>query len=248
MDSQRYRIDVAYDGSAYAGWQVQPAAVTVQQRIEDALAVLYGTPVKVHGSGRTDQGVHARRQVAHVDLPAGAMACAALQRALNALLPEDIRILRAAGAAPAFHARRSATGKEYRYCIWNGPVVPPFICRYRTHVRRPLDAERLTEAAARLVGRHDFASFTANPNRAVATTVRRLDRLDVRRHGCELTIVAAAEGLLSPMVRSLAGFLIRVGEGAEPPRAATEVLHARQRTARVPTAPAAGLFLWKVTY
>jgi len=246
--TRRYRIDVAYDGTAYAGWQIQPNGITVQAVLEETLARLSGGDrPKVHGSGRTDQGVHARRQVAHTDLRGG-MAPAALVRAVNALLPADIRVVKAAFVDPAFHARRDAAAKEYRYFIWNGPVVPPFVRRYRTHIRTPLDVEAMRRAAARLRGRHDFAAFTANPNRKVASTVRSLTALEVRRHGREVTIVARGEGFLYKMVRSLAGWLIRVGEGAVPASQTGEVLASRRRTARVPTAPPEGLFLWQVEY
>jgi tRNA pseudouridine38-40 synthase len=243
----RYRIDLSYDGTAYAGWQVQPNGVTVQATVEDALRELTGAAVRVHGSGRTDQGVHARGQTAHFDL-ATALSRETLVRGLNALLPADVRVGRAARVAPDFHARRSATGKEYRYFIWNGPVLPPTVRQYRTHVRDPLDTERMNRAAAVLKGRHDFAAFAANPNRVVESTVRHLRELRVVRRGREVTVIARADGFLYKMVRSLVGFLLRVGEGAVPPSHARAILASRTRTARVPTAPPQGLFLWRVWY
>jgi tRNA pseudouridine38-40 synthase len=244
---QRYRFDVSYDGTDYAGWQIQPNGTAIQEVIQDALKQITGEPAKLHGSGRTDQGVHARRQVAHVDLP-DPWEAAKLMTALNAVLPGDIRIMRATRAPRTFHARRSVRVKEYRYFIWNGEVMPPVKRRYATHVRKPLDAGLMQEAASLLVGTHDFSAFAANPKRHVETHVRRLDRLDVRKRGSEITIVAAGEGFLYKMVRSLAGFLMRVGEGAVPPAVAKEILHSRTRTARVPTAAPEGLFLWNVTY
>ena len=244
---QRYGIDIAYDGTAYAGWQVQPNGVTIQEKIEGALARLSGERPKVHGSGRTDQGVHARRQVAHFDLERG-LPPVAMARGLNALLPPDIRVSAARRAAPDFHARRSAVLKEYRYFIWNGDVVPPFVQRYRTMVRNRLDAGAMQRAAAQLIGRNDFAAFTANPNRDVESTVRSLTQLRVMRRGKEVVIVAESDGFLYKMVRSLAGFLIRVGEGAVPVADAAAVLLSGIRTARVPTAPPEGLFLWNVKY
>lgn len=243
----RHRITVAYDGSAYAGWQVQPGHRTIQSEIEGALARLAGAPVKIHGSGRTDQGVHARGQVAHFDLPR-AIPPANLKRALNGLLPADIRVLAAARARPDFHARRSAREKEYRYFIWNGEILPPWQRSYRAHIRRPLDVAAMRAAAECLVGRHDFASFTANSNREVESTVRRLTGLRVTRRGAEITVSARSDGFLYKMVRSLCGFLIRVGEGAVGPAEARAILASRTRTARVPTAPPQGLFLWRVTY
>lgn len=243
----RYRLDIAYDGTGYAGWQVQPNGVTVQAKVEEALGTLTGAVVKVHGSGRTDQGVHARRQVAHTDL-ATRLSPMGLRKALNALLPDDIRVRRVQAAVPGFHARKSVVSKEYRYFIWNGEVLPPPLRHFRTHVRTGLDVAAMRAAASRLVGRHDFAAFTANPNRAVETTVRRLWALEVRKRGHEIVIVARGEGFLYKMVRSLAGWLIRVGEGAVPPSRTPDVLSSRVRTARVPTAPPQGLFLWDVEY
>jgi len=171
-----------------------------------------------------------------------------LSRALNALLPPDIRILRARAADPQFHARRWAAGKEYRYVIWNGPVLPPFLRLYRAHVRAPLQLGAMRRAAAALAGRHDFAAFSANPRREQASTRRLVTRLSVSRRGPEVVIRAQGEGFLYKMVRSLAGFLIRVGSGAVPPGEARRILQSRIRTARVPTAPPQGLFLWRVWY
>ncbi|MBU4211993.1 MAG: tRNA pseudouridine(38-40) synthase TruA [Verrucomicrobia bacterium] len=244
---QRYSLLIAYDGAAYAGWQVQPNQRTVQSELEAVLRRLAGAPVKLHGSGRTDQGVHATGQVAHCDLPFR-LPAASLARALNALLPAAIRILRVQPVGAAFHARRSAARKEYRYCIWNGDVIPPFLRLYRTHVRMPLDVRAMRQAAALLVGRHDFAAFTANPNREVESTRRHVMKLTVSRKGPEIIIRAQSDGFLYKMVRSLAGFLIRVGAGAVPPEEALRILHSKIRTARVPTAPPQGLFLWRVWY
>ena len=245
--SARYRLVIGYDGTRYGGWQIQPNAPTVQAELEACLAGLAGHPVKVHGSGRTDQGVHARAQQAHFDaiLP---MPPAALVRALNSRLPADIRVRRAVVATPDFHARKSAIGKQYRYFIRNAAVMPPCRRLYETHVARPLDAARMRAAAERLAGRHDFSAFSANPDRELDSTVRDLFGLEVRKQGSLITIVADGEGFLYKMVRSLAGWLIRVGEGAEPPDATDAVLAARVRTARVPTAPPQGLFLWEVRY
>jgi tRNA pseudouridine38-40 synthase len=243
---RRFRLTVAYDGTAYAGWQVQPGDPTVQQTIEKALEVITGATVKIHGSGRTDQGVHARGQVAHTDLCLR-MDATAIQRALNSRLPQDIRILRAAKVRPDFHARRSATSKEYRYFVWNDPVMPPDRRLYAAHVYRPLDVTAMKHAAEFFIGEHDFAAFTANPNRKVETTVRRITFFTVRRSGRAICFRVRGNGFLYRQVRSMVGFLLRVGEGAEKPEAVRELLHQRApRTARVPTAPPQGLFLWQV--
>ena len=244
---KRYKLTVAYDGTNYAGWQIQPNGPTIQQRLQDALMEMTGERAKVHGSGRTDQGVHARAQLAHVDLRT-LLEPMSLLGGLNALLPPDIRVMKAARARSDFHARRSATGKEYRYHIWNAAIMPPHLRAFRTLVRAPLDVTAMGQAAAALEGRHDFAAFTANPNRVVESTIRTIHALRVRKHGAEITIIARGEGFLYKMVRSLAGFLIRVGEGAETPSEARTILASRSRTARVPTAPPQGLFLWNVFY
>jgi tRNA pseudouridine38-40 synthase len=243
----RFRIDITYDGTGYSGWQVQPNGVTVQEKIEGALNRLTSEKVKIHGSGRTDQGVHARRQVAHFDLAAD-LAPQDLLKAVNALLPPDIRLLKAERVPADFHARRQAKEKEYRYFIWNDEMMPPFYRHYRMHVRRRLDVSAMQKASGYLIGEHDFAAFTANPNRVIESTVRNLFALRVMKHGSEIVIVAKGEGFLYRMVRSLAGFLIRVGEGALAPEEAKTILLSKVRTARVPTAHPQGLFLWNVTY
>ena len=246
--SQRYRLDVAYDGSEFAGWQVQPNQSTIQGELERSLQELSGQHTRVEASGRTDTGVHARGQVAHFDWPAGVMPDRKLLVALNALLPAAIRVLRVRQVPEAFHARFSATGKEYRYFIDNGPVRHPIERHYRTWVRDRLDESAMQSAAVLLQGEHDFAAFTANPNREVDGTVRELRILTVRRQGRLLTIRAAGNGFLYKMVRSLAGYLIRVGRHEIEPDTATAILASKTRTARVPTAPPEGLFLWKVEY
>jgi len=244
---QRYKLTVAYDGFDYAGWQVQPGVKTVQGELEKCFHRLTGKIVKVHGSGRTDQGVHAVGQVAHADLPVHWPEDKIIQAA-NSLLPPVIRILKIRAVAETFHARRDAASKEYRYLIWNGAVVPPVLCRYRTHIRLALNVSEMQKAAGLLIGKHDFAAFTANPRRNVESTVRNLSLLAVRRKGQEIIIAARSDGFLYRMVRSLAGFLIRVGMGDLPFAEAKKILERKIRTAVVPTAPPEGLFLWRVDY
>ena len=243
----RLKLTISYDGTAYAGWQIQPKDVTVQKLLQSAIRQITGEDVVIHGSGRTDRGVHARRQVAHCDLAWG-KSLSRLSDGLNAVLSPDVRVLAVKRVPEEFHARFSAVGKEYRYFIWNDEVVPPFLRQYRTHVRKPLDITAMNRAAKYLVGRRDFASFTANAKRVVESTVRDLSELKVRRSGHEITIIAKANGFLYKMVRSLAGHLIQVGEGSVAPSHARTILSARSRTNRVPTAPPQGLFLWNVQY
>ena len=213
---KRYRINIAYDGTEYAGWQIQPNGMTIQERLETALKNLTGEDSRIHGSGRTDQGVHARKQTAHFDLEDG-IAADSLQKGFNALLPSDIRVLNLWRVNRDFHARHSVKGKEYRYFIWNSEILPPFYVKYRTHIRKKLDAGKMRQVCGFLCGCRDFAAFSANPSRNVETTVRNLTHLAVKKHGSEIVIKACGDGFLYKMVRSIAGFMIRVGEGAVPP-------------------------------
>ena len=246
----RYRILVAYDGTDFSGWQRQVDRRSVQQDLEEALLPLSpgGAPVAVHGSGRTDAGVHARGQVAHFDL-GREIDGASLRRALNDRLADDVRVLEAEPAPPDFDARFSAHGKEYRYLVWNAETMDPLLRRYRLGVPRPLDLCAMRRAAAHFVGEHDFAAFTANPQRPVESTVRRVFSAEIESPADhEVEIRVAGEGFLYKMVRSIAGFLIAVGTGKERPEAVREVLESRVRTARVESAPARGLVLWRVWY
>jgi tRNA pseudouridine38-40 synthase len=243
----RYRAVISYDGTDFSGWQVQKGRRTVQAVVQEAIRSVVGYDVPVFCSGRTDAGVHARGQVVHFDLREKRPA-RKLFLALNARLPEDVRVERITGTRPDFDARFSAKSKEYRYFIWNHPVATPDMRRTRAHVRARLDVQAMKRAAERLEGRHDFASFCANPGYEREGTVRRLDQLRVSRRGSEVVITARGEGFLYRMVRSLAGFLIRVGLGELAPEDATRILESKTRTAHVPTAPARGLFLWRVYY
>lgn len=245
--SQRYRAIISYDGTDFSGWQVQSGKRTVQAAVEEAIRSVTGAEASVFCSGRTDAGVHARGQVVHFDLPEKRPP-PKLFLGLNARLPEDVRVEKITTTRPDFDARFSATGKEYRYFIWNNPVPTPDTRRYATHVRLPLNLKEMNAAAAQLVGRHDFAAFCANPGYEREGTVRRLDALKVYKRGSQVLIVARGEGFLYRMVRSLAGYLIRVGTGELAASGTGEILRSRTRTARVPTASPRGLFLWRVFY
>ncbi len=241
-------MTLSYDGTGYAGWQVQSRHPSVQQTLEEVLSAITEHSVKVHGSGRTDRGVHARGQVAHVDLTCR-LSAEVLMRALNARLPADIRVLRMSVADPDFHARRSAQGKEYRYSVWNGPIVMPERRFYVNQVTYSLDLKAMQRAAAYFVGQHDFVSFTANGHSAVLSTVRMIFDMRVSQKGREILFRVKGEGFLYKQVRSMVGFLLRVGEGAEQPEAVRELLaEAAPRQPRVPSAPAQGLCLWRVWY
>jgi len=244
---RRYRLSIAYDGTDFFGWQAQPHKPTVQGALEAALKRLTGEGIRVHSCGRTDAGVHARAQVAHFDLARPRVA-AKLQQGLNALLPESVRVSDLRRTRADFHARYDAQGKEYRYAIWNSPVMSPLHRHQAIHVRKPLDLAAMRRAAAMLIGRHDFAAFSANPHRDIGGTVRTLWRLEVRRQGRLVVISVLGDGFLYKMVRSLAGHLLRVGLGKVPAEETPALLSIRRRTARVETAPARGLCLWKIHY
>lgn len=245
----RLAMTAAYDGTAYQGWQVQPGTPTVQRAIEEAFGTLCGgTRPRIHGSGRTDTGVHARGQVFHVE-PSRDYPPAKWVEALNGLLPPDIRILEARGVDPGFHARFSAEGKQYRYYIHNHPVLPPDLRLYRTHVRRPLRLEAMRRAAGRLVGTWDFTSFSAGRGGPEESAVRTLRRLELmREENGDLCLIAEADGFLYKMVRRLAGALIRAGLDELSPDDIQALLDRPERNHLAPTAPPRGLFLWRVEY
>jgi tRNA pseudouridine38-40 synthase len=248
LSLRRYRLTVAYDGTRYAGWQRQPNGISVQETLEQAAARLVAPlACRMHGSGRTDAGVHARGQVVHFEM-AREIAPVKLRRALNGVLPPDVQVLEAAEAVPDFDARRSALGKEYRYFVWNAEVLTPDRRLYAAHIRNPMDLEAVRDAAARFVGKHDFAAFSANPNREVASTVREVFSVEVLQDGPLVAFHVQGDGFLYKMVRSMAGFLMAVGIGKEKPEAVDDVLASRVRTSRVESAPPQGLFLWRVWY
>jgi len=245
---RKYKVVIAYDGTAYSGWQFQENALGIQQVVEEVLAWLEGAPVRIFGSSRTDAGVHAKGFVGHFHLTKP-IPPKNLVRAMNSRLPEAVRILKAAYAREDFDARLSAKGKEYRYQLYQSDILPPHLVPYWTFCHRPLDLRAMQAAAARFVGRHDFVSFAANPNRELDSTVRSITRFEVKKSGPKYTFVVRGDGFLYKQVRSMVGFLISVGKGNERPEAVTELLQAKApRTARVETAPARGLFLWKVFY
>ena len=244
----RYKLTVAYDGTAFAGWQVQPGLRTVQGELEALLAEMVAMEsVRVEASGRTDAGVHARGQVVHVDLPKRVNPVY-VKRGLNAQLSGELRILGVQRVAEDFHARFDAVSKEYRYFIYNGMVVPPPLRLYRLQEGRRLDVKRMQAAADRLVGEHDFAAFAANRGYGEEDTVRQLTMLRVVRRGAEVVVLARSNGFLYKMVRSLTGFLMDVGMGRVEPEEGTTILERGERTARVQTAQPQGLFLWRVLY
>jgi tRNA pseudouridine38-40 synthase len=245
--ARHFKLTIAYDGTHYAGWQLQPNGKTVQEIVEGAVAKIAGRPVRIHGSGRTDAGVHAKGQVASCSFGTQ-LKVATLLRALNANLPEDVRVLRVQEVGLKFHARFSAKGKEYRYQIDCGVVADPFLRAYAWHHPRPLNVAAMRKASRLLKGRHDFSALSANPMRPVESPVRTISKLTVTKQDDLLTILVRANGFLYKMVRSVVGALVKVGEGRLTAAQLRELVNGKKRTALVETAPARGLFLWRVFY
>ena len=248
MNHQRLKVTVSYDGTEFQGWQVQPNARTVQEEIETAVAKLEPSPgSRISGSGRTDAGVHAKAQVFHVDITRE-FSEEKWRDAFNGLFPEDIRAMEVEKVSEDFHARFSATGKQYRYFIHTAPSCPPYLRQLRHHVRRPLHLQHMKEAAALLTGTHDYRSFSAIRIAADENTVRTVRRLEIIEHDSELEIIAEAEGFLYKMVRQLVGAMIRVGLGKMSLAELTDLLENPQVSQDAPSAPSRGLFLWEVFY
>ncbi len=234
----RVLLTIQYLGTRYGGWQLQTNAVSVQGVIENALATVFGAPIRLHGAGRTDAGVHADAQRAHIDVPSGIPA-RGLILGLNKLLPSDVRVLSAEPVPEEFHARFSAKKKTYEYRIWNAGVADVFAAETHAHVARSLDERVMHDAAQQLVGTHDFAAFTVvDPE--VSSTVRTLDAIEVARRGEVVAITVTADGFLRFMVRRIAGSLIEVGLG----KLKKDALFTEARW----TAPAKGLVLRDIRY
>jgi tRNA pseudouridine38-40 synthase len=243
-----FKLVLAYDGTAYCGWQVQAGEPTIQAALEAALARVTGENVRAVASGRTDAGVHALGQVVSLSLQSR-LEPSILQRALNANLPPDIRVREVVEAAVGFHAIRSARWKRYRYLIQDGGVSDVFRRRYCWFVSTPLDIGAMQQGAALLLGTHDFASFqSAGSPRA--NTVRCLREFTVQRRDTELArqivVDLVADGFLYNMVRNLVGTLVQVGRGVESTDWPARVLAAKDRRRAGPAAPAQGLFLVEV--
>jgi tRNA pseudouridine38-40 synthase len=243
----RYKLTIEYDGGPFVGWQRQTNGLSVQAAIEDALAGFSGGSPVVKGAGRTDAGVHALGQVAHVDL-ARDWKPDTIRDALNAhLRPHRIAILSAEIVAEDFDARFSAVKRHYLYRLSDRRAPPALDAGHVWHVPQRLDAEAMHEAAHALVGRHDFTTFRAAECQA-KSPVKTLDRFDVSRVGDEIAFRVSARSFLHHQVRSMVGTLKRVGEGAWPVAAVAEALAARDRSRCGPVAPAVGLYLVAVDY
>ena len=255
-----WKLTLAYDGTDFFGWQVQPDRVTIQGTLAHAIERVTSERVLPQGSGRTDAGVHARGQVASFWLEA-AIPAENLHRALNRKLPESVRVLRAERVEAEFHARHAAKAKTYEYRIWRGEICPPWEARFAWALHWPLEVERMQEAAQVVVGTHDFTSFAASdPDLAMRRAaddgeefeapgnVRTVFASDCRHEGELLIYRVRGDGFLHHMVRNLVGTLVDVGRGAMEAGEMGQILEARSRSEAGPTAPARGLWLDGVEY
>ena len=253
----RLKLTLAYDGRPFAGWQSQRGRATVQDTVEAAVTLLGGPPpgggpTRVHGSGRTDTGVHALGQVAHFDPPAGTrLGEAEWHRALNAVLPPTIRVMRCESVRPDFHARFDATGKIYRYRLWHGEVLPPLEYGLAWHLHGCLSESLLRRGARLFEGRHDFSAFCANrgeENEQARDKVRIIRRVDFEQQGELIALTFEGDGFLYKMVRMIVGALVRVARGHEDLDRLADLL--ARPTQKKPgwQAPPDGLSLIKVLY
>ena len=240
------KLTIAYDGTDYHGWQVQPNGMTVEEQLESTALRFSGVHNSLEGSGRTDAGVHAWGQVASWPY-AGKLPLERIQAAFNSLLPPDIIVRRVEEMAPSFHARKSARTKTYLYIIDNSPFANPLLRRYAWHIRQPLNLDALNQAAALLVGRHDFHSFKAADGKT-ATSLRTILQVRWCRRGPYLLFFIKGDGFLKNMVRIIVGTLVDFGRGKYPPQKMHSIITARLRTAAGITAPAHGLVLRSVDY
>ena len=247
----KFKLTIAYDGTGYVGWQVQTTGKGVQEIVEAALARLFPSRPQLLSSSRTDTGVHAMGMVAHFEVPGAEYKFPAntlLLLAINAWLPDDIRVMHVARAKPDFHARYDASGKQYRYLVWNHAAANPILRTQSWHVPRALDLVAMRAAAKLFVGRHDFRSLAANRGDVLKDAVRTLTRCDFRRSGSQIAFTIVGDGFLYKMCRGIVGTIVQVGQGKIAAADIKRILAHRDRRVAGMTAPACGLVLWKVYY
>ena len=242
----RIALVLEYDGAHYSGWQYQVNADTIQAQVEKALHGLFGQAIRVTGASRTDAGVHARGQVATLDLPRP-FPGQKLVPALNWYLPPDIRVVKVYAVANDFNPRTGATGKIYRYYLYTRGVSPALFSQFCWHLPRRLDIDAMNRGSSHLIGHHDFASFQAAGSSAQDTR-RSIRHLFCRRRGPIITMTCVGDGFLYNMVRIIVGSLVEIGMGKQAPSWLERVLMARDRHLAGPTAPAQGLVLERVLY
>lgn len=255
MDKQyrTIKLTISYDGTNYSGWQKQRTVKTIQGEIEKCLCTMTTEDTSLHGAGRTDAGVHALAMTAHFSC-LSRLSCQDYLTGLNSMLPLDIRVLNVTQTAPDFHARFSATGKRYRYTIFNGEIQSPMDRLYTHHVKARLDRVAMRECLLRLIGTHDFSSFenTGTRDKSITTgkgAVRTIHSANLQEEAEDKIILEfIGDGFLKNMVRNLAGTIIDAGKGKITAKDFSEILQAKDRTKARETAPAHGLTLVEVFY
>ena len=246
--SHRLKLVVAFDGTGFAGWQSQAHRNTIQDELERAIKRISGRNIRVHGAGRTDTGVHALGQCAHVDLLNRRLTTSQWTRALNGVLPPTIRILRCHYVSQNFHARFSAKGKTYRYRIWTGPVLPPLELKRAWHILPELDLDLLAAAGKTFIGTHDFAAFAANRGKQEENTIRTIWSLVLRGRRRNLAVEISGDGFLYKMVRLMVGAMVQVALGKMSIREIEANLRSGWPNKGRFAAPAEGLYLMRVWY
>lgn len=241
-----YLLTIRFDGSAYHGWQFQENAISVQQRIMEAAARMFGEKPVVNGCSRTDAGVHANRFCCNFKTER-CYPCENVVAALNTYLPNDIAVLSCEQVEDDFHARFSCKGKEYEYVVWNAPVRDPFLDKRVYHYKYPVDADFLDKQAKDLLGKHDFTCFMAAGSDA-KTTVRTVTRADVRRDGDRVIFTFAADGFLYNMVRIMTGTLLYIAAGKIEPGTIPAIIESKDRLRAGITVPGDGLYLNRIFY
>lgn len=246
--TERLKLTVAYDGTPFRGWQSQASGDSVQDHLERSFQIILGTDLRVHGAGRTDAGVHATGQVAHVDVPSGYLTPTRWARALNDILHPSIRLVDITLASPDFHTRHHARGKIYRYRIYNASFLHPLEINRAWMVPGALDLARLDSAARLLEGQHDFAFLSAHRRQEEESTVRTIHEIRLEQEGPLLTLSFCGNGFLYHMVRILTGSLIRVARGRADEQWLLDLLALRTPEKSRYCAPAEGLYLTQVLY
>ena len=246
----RHLLTVAFEGTAYAGWQAQGGSITVQQRVEEALAKIFPSKPRVHSSSRTDTGVHALGMMAHFDVgePEFRMLPQKAILAINAHLPSDIRVTKVTRVSLEFHARFDALSKQYRYSIWNHPAHHPLLRNQCWHFPKKLDIETMRKASDSFVGEHDFRAFSTTTGYRRENTVRTVTRCEIRHRGPLIIIIIEGDGFLYRMCRGIVGTLVQVGVGQHSYEEIGRMFESQDRRLGGMTAPALGLVLWSVKY
>ncbi|SES20564.1 tRNA pseudouridine38-40 synthase [Gracilibacillus ureilyticus] len=244
----RIKAIISYDGTNFSGYQIQPNGRTVQASIESVLQKMHkGEHIRVTASGRTDQGVHAVGQTIHFDTNLQ-IPLEGWRRALNTMLPEDIEVRAVENVSDEFHARFDVEEKEYRYVVWNDTERNIFKRHYQHHVSERLSIEKMKKACELLTGKHDFTSFCAANSNVKGDKIRTIHHASVESNGAELIFKVRGNGFLYNMVRIIVGTLIEIGKGKREPEEMQQIIEARDRSVAGHTAPAQGLYLWKVYY